>query len=127
MTPHPRPPPRPRPPGGLAALLSLIPFLASCVGFAPVPPPSSPPGAAPAVFVWEGPGRRACLSGSFNGWSPEALCAPVRDGRAAFEVGLPRGRHLYHFVVDGRAVPDPLAVLAEEDGFGGRESVLVVE
>ena len=50
------------------------------------------------------------------------------DGKlAAFFFELPRGVHLYSFVLDGREWrPDPSAPLAADDAFGGRNSVIVV-
>jgi hypothetical protein len=42
-------------------------------------------------------------------------------------VPLVRGRHVYAFVVDGSHwVADPAAPLAAEEGFGFRNSVVVV-
>ena len=41
---------------------------------------------------------------------------------------LEKGRHAYAFLVDGkRLVSDPAALLGEEDGFGNRNSILVIE
>ena len=42
-------------------------------------------------------------------------------------VALPIGEHRYEFVVDQtRWVPDPTAHAQVDDGFGGRNSVIVV-
>ena len=68
------------------------------------------------------------VAGSFNGWRPEAL--PMRrgaDGVWSVTVPLPLGEYHYQFVVDGvRWVSDPTAHALEDDGFGGRNSVIVV-
>jgi hypothetical protein len=43
-------------------------------------------------------------------------------------LSLPRGRYSYVFVLDGTArQADPGAVLDEDNGFGGKNSVLIVE
>jgi hypothetical protein len=68
------------------------------------------------------------VAGSFNGWRPESM-RMVRGtgGLWSVTVPLPIGEHRYQFVVDGeRWVPDPLAQALVDDGFGGRNSVIVV-
>jgi hypothetical protein len=71
---------------------------------------------------------RVALVGDFNGWDAEAT--PMRrdrDGAWSVALPIPRGRHVYAFVVDGRRwVADPVAPLAPEEGFGFRNSVVVV-
>lgn len=69
------------------------------------------------------------LVGDFNGWDRQAT--PMRraksPGRWTVSVPLARGRHAYGFVVDGvRWVADPVAPLAPPDGFGGVNSIIVV-
>jgi hypothetical protein len=69
------------------------------------------------------------LVGDFNAWDAERT--PMRasggDGVWTVEVPVSAGRHVYAFVVDGtRWIADPAAPLAPEDGFGSRNSVLVV-
>jgi 1,4-alpha-glucan branching enzyme len=49
------------------------------------------------------------------------------DGVWSVTVPLPVGEHRYEFVVDNRRwVPDPTAHSQVDDGFGGRNSVIVV-
>ena len=72
---------------------------------------------------------RVSLVGDFNAW--DAARTPMRQGGdgGVWTVELPvaAGRHVYAFVVDGtRWIADPAAPLAPEDGFGSRNSVLVV-
>ncbi len=82
------------------------------------------------MFVFRAPGAsRVALVGDFNGWDPEAT--PLR--RAALgdawtaEVPLPRGLHVYAFVIDGREwTPDPSAPLTPASSYGRRNSVVVV-
>jgi hypothetical protein len=72
--------------------------------------------------------RSVSVAGSFNGWQVGAIpLARVADGLWATTVALPVGEHRYEFVIDGtRWVPDPTAHAQVDDGFGGRNSVIVV-
>jgi hypothetical protein len=66
--------------------------------------------------------------GDFNEWDPAATPLVRREG-GAWTAAIPvaPGRHVYAFIVDGdRWVSDPAAPLAPEDGFGIRNSVIVV-
>jgi AMP-activated protein kinase-like protein len=69
----------------------------------------------------------AAVAGSFNDWDPQAL--PMKRGAGGtwiVTVPLVVGEHQYQFVVDGTTwQPDPSATIVE-DGFGGRNSVIVV-
>ena len=52
--------------------------------------------------------KRVALIGDFNGWNENAL--PMMrgdDGAWQLSVPLPKGRHLYRFVVDGQPELDP--------------------
>lgn len=72
--------------------------------------------------------RDVAVAGSFNGWRPETL--PMRRGEGgvwSVTIPLALGEYHYQFVVDGRRwVSDPTAHALEDDGFGGRNSVIVV-
>jgi hypothetical protein len=72
--------------------------------------------------------RSVSIAGSFNGWQVGALAmSRSRSGVWSATVPLPVGEHRYEFVVDGtRWVPDPTAHDVVDDGFGGRNSVIVV-
>ena len=75
------------------------------------------------------PGARSvAVAGSFTGWRTDAL--PMVRGAAgvwSITVPLPIGEHRYEFVVDQTQwVPDPTAHSQVDDGFGGRNSVIVV-
>jgi hypothetical protein len=72
--------------------------------------------------------RSVSVAGSFNGWRVGALpLTRVADGLWAATAALPVGEHRYEFVIDGtRWVPDPTAHAQVDDGFGGRNSVIVV-
>ncbi len=65
--------------------------------------------------------------GSFNDWLPGGY--PMKREQSTWTVilDLPTGRHEYVFVVDGKTmVPDPGALMFQEDGFGNRNAVLIV-
>ncbi len=70
------------------------------------------------------------LIGTFNLWSPErhVMHMDRKHGTWELEIKLPAGRHEYSFLVDGRkAVPDPQAMFTKDDGFGNRNSIIIVE
>ncbi len=115
----------------LAAAAALVVWLAPR---GPLPVPSVTPVAAASdtVFVHfelSAPqARSVAVAGSFNGWSTRAL-AMTRGAGGVWSVTAPLavGEHHYEFVVDGsRWVPDPTAHVQVDDGFGGRNSVIVV-
>jgi hypothetical protein len=118
-----------------AAALALW-FLPRGVRQDATPAPEVVAAAAPAahdtVFVrfdLAAPGARAvAVAGSFNGWRPESMrMARSAGGVWSVTVPLAIGEHHYQFVVDGqRWVPDPTAQALVDDGFGGRNSVIVV-
>lgn len=71
--------------------------------------------------------QRVALAGDFTGWQPD-LVELVKDPGGHWTVTLPLvvGEHRYQFVLDGaRWLPDPRTE-AVDDGFGGRNSVIVV-
>jgi hypothetical protein len=84
----------------------------------------------PVTFVLRAPGATSvCVAGDFNSW--DAAATPMAHAGSGdlwiVRVELPRGVHLYSFVLDGREWrPDPSAPLAAGDAFGGRNSVVVV-
>jgi 1,4-alpha-glucan branching enzyme len=72
--------------------------------------------------------KTVCVSGSFNDWSDQSLCMSKSSDTWSVALALPPGRYEYQFVVDGRIRrEDPRNVLAEDNGFGMMNSVLVVE
>lgn len=73
--------------------------------------------------------RSVSVVGSFNGWSPGATpMTRLDDGTWQVKIRLRPGRFEYKFAVDGtRWIPDPHNPDAVDDGFGGRNSVLVVD
>lgn len=70
---------------------------------------------------------RVCLAGDFNDWKVcEAPMRRVGEDTWSITINIPRGRHEYMFVIDNKWVPDPHAMGYADDGFGSRNSVLVV-
>lgn len=70
---------------------------------------------------------RVSLVGDFNGWDLNATPATRQpDGTWTSFVPLRPGRHVYTFVVDGQFVSDPAAPIAPDDGYGQKNSVVVV-
>ena len=80
-------------------------------------------------FVLAAPkASQVTVVGDFNAWDPQATPLSRQDGGPwVASIPVSPGRHVYAFIVDGdRWVPDPAAPLAPEDGFGIRNSVIVV-
>ena len=88
-------------------------------------------GTAPVTFVLRAPGAtRVSVVGDFNNW--DASATPMAHSGSGdlwvLNVRLPRGVHLYSFVLDGSEWrPDPSAPLAADGSFGGHNSVIVVD
>jgi hypothetical protein len=80
------------------------------------------------VFTVEaGQANRVCLAGDFNEWKVcNAPFERVGESTWSITIDLPRGRHEYMFVIDDQWVVDPNAMGYSNDGFGNRNSVLVV-
>jgi hypothetical protein len=73
---------------------------------------------------------QVALVGDFNGWSRTAtLLEPGADpGTWSVTLPLSTGRHVYAFVVDGKAwMTDPRAQVARDLDFGRANSVLIVQ
>ncbi len=85
---------------------------------------------APVTFVLRAPGAtRVSVAGDFNNWDAEAT--PMAHSGTGdmwiLSLRLPRGVHMYSFVLDGSEWrPDPSAPLAADEAFGGHNSVIVV-
>jgi hypothetical protein len=74
--------------------------------------------------------RAVHVAGSWNGWSPAdptwALGDPDGDGTFEGTFDVPRGHQTYKFVDDDRWTQDPDQAASEDDGHGGKNSVLEV-
>jgi Glycogen recognition site of AMP-activated protein kinase len=73
--------------------------------------------------------NRVAVTGDFASWDPNGipLAGPHGDGVWSVELRLAPGLHHYVFIVDGTEWrPDPNAASQVDDGFGQKNSVLVV-
>jgi len=69
------------------------------------------------------------LIGSFNQWAPEGyrMYRDKQRGVRRLSVPLQSGRYEYAFRVDGEMVlPDPKGLLQQDDGYGNRNSILII-
>jgi glycosidase len=81
------------------------------------------------TFVYE-PGddpSQVFLAGQFNNWSTDATPMQRLDGRFEVTLLLPLGRYQYKYVADGRWITDETADDFHPDGYGGRNSVVIVD
>lgn len=68
--------------------------------------------------------------GDFNNWNPQRtrLIRASHEGLWRARLKLPPGVYQYSFVIDGTTwVPDPRAKTVLSDGFGGENSVVIVD
>ena len=99
-------------------------------------PAASPPKSSrgPAVsadgvtFRYSGEGSSVNLAGEFNSWSTSAdPLTKGADGVWTITKKLNPGRYAYKFVVDGTNwKEDPTAKETTDDGFGGKNAIIVV-
>ena len=111
-------------PESLALASSTLPPAQGAPARSPVP------AAVPTQFVLDAPAAsRVSLVGNFNGWDAGAtpLVRDPSSGIWTATVPLPPGRHVYAFLVDGRAwTLDPRAPAARDPDFGTPSSVVLV-
>ncbi len=72
--------------------------------------------------------KNVAIAGSFNAWDmhKDSLAGPDKNGMWSIVVPLHEGRYEYLFVINGKDwQPDP-SVPEVDDGFGGKNSVLLV-
>lgn len=82
-----------------------------------------------ALFVQPAaPGRRVCIAGAFNRWTPELTPMAYNERLGVYEacVDLPMGRNEYRVVVDGVWMADPHNRNTTINPFGELNSVVVV-
>ncbi|MEX2155482.1 MAG: isoamylase early set domain-containing protein [Gemmatimonadales bacterium] len=124
--------PRPIRVSPLAAALSAAAVLA-LVLFTRAAPDRMPglPGAdrVDTRFIYLAPqASRVAVTGDFVNWDPDGVPLERRsDGVWVAELRLEPGLHHYVFVIDGTEWrPDPNAASHVDDGFGRRNSVLLI-
>ncbi len=94
------------------------------------PPPGTGAvhGASGVTFAWKGGGGSVAVAGEFNAWNTTAdPLAKQADGSWALTRKLEPGRYMYKFVIDGTNwKEDPNAQETADDGYGGKNSVVIV-
>ena len=73
--------------------------------------------------------KKVSLAGDFNDWSVEKTTLSDEDGNGVWTdtVPLEPGRYQYKFLLDGEKwVVEPDAQAYQADGFGGKNSLLVI-
>ena len=81
------------------------------------------------LFISAPQAASVAVVGDFNGWDPQRtrMIRLDHEGRWTARLKLPPGVHQYSFVIDGSTwVPDPGAKTTLADGFGGRNSVIII-
>jgi hypothetical protein len=69
--------------------------------------------------------KNVFLAGDFNNWSKEGL-RMQREGKLwTAKVYLAKGKHLYHFIVDGKVIRDPKNKAWEEEEWGGEQRSVI--
>lgn len=93
-------------------------------------PPGVPTDTVLVRFELAAPDAQAvAVTGTFNGWAAPGiqLRPSALQGLWVITLPLPVGEHRYLFIVDGdQWIPDPSAHAQVDDGFGQRNSVIVV-
>ena len=84
----------------------------------------------PVVFALDMPGVSSVdVIGTFNGWTPRDYHMQWDPEKRlwALTVHLQNGTHEYAFLVNGKTIlPDPNALVYREDGFGQKNSILII-
>ncbi len=108
----------------LAGMIFLGAGLPGCV---PVPK-ARETAEVSVLFMFTGHHDSVCLSGDFNDWSSESHCLQRNGNAWSIQVALPPGRYRYGFVVDkSEWACDPYGLIQEDDGFGKKNSVLLID
>ena len=81
----------------------------------------------PFTFAQRDSYRKVYLAGTFNGWNAEATPMKKEGAEFVIDLFLPVGEYQYKFVADGQWITDEMAVRFQPDGYGGQNSVVVVD
>lgn len=82
------------------------------------------------IFFYYPPARTVAVTGDFNNWDANGVPLAVagKPGLWETELRLPPGAYSYNFIVDGELlVPDPNSPNQMPDGYGGTNSILLVQ
>ncbi|MFP4316652.1 MAG: glycogen-binding domain-containing protein [Desulfovibrionales bacterium] len=85
-------------------------------------------GMVPVVFTLTlEEAETVAVVGSFNDWEPAGYALHRQNGTWVLETALPAGRHEYAFLVNGEKIMvDPGVQFTIEDGFGNRNSLMIL-
>ncbi len=102
--------------------------VASPTATAAAPAAGSAVSADGVTFRYKGEGNAVNVAGEFNSWSTSAdALTKGADGTWSITKKLSPGRYAYKFVVDGSNwKEDPAAKETVDDGFGGKNAIVVV-
>ena len=96
----------------------------------PLPLPDHGRSRFPVHLTLKIPGAHSVsVVGTFNNWATQEYEMHWDKHREMWSITLwlPEGRHEYGFWVDGtKVISDPEALLSQDDGFGNRNSVLIL-
>ena len=113
---------------GRRFLVAVLLFLGAELGACLTVPESPERGEVLISFVYSGHHDSVCLRADFNGWSPESHCLRRNGEEWSIQVALLPGRYRYGFILDKRVwACDPDALIQENDGFGRKNSVLIID
>lgn len=110
------------------AMAAGIAILAASVLVRMAMMPGLPPGTRLVRFALKMPhAEQVAVAGSFNGWGRRIALHAHGHGLWTVNIPLRAGQYSYVFVVNGhRVIPDPHAEGYRPDGFGGRNSLIIV-
>lgn len=87
----------------------------------------SPP-RVPTTFKYQKPADSVFICADFNNWNCEEHPMDNDNGEFTLRIKLKPGKYAYLYLIDEiQMVLDPEAYLSEDDGFGGKNSVIIVE
>lgn len=119
-----------------AALLLAFTFMSAGPDTPTMPTIATAPsgqaaGHVPVTFTLQKPDASSvAVIGNFNQWTPTGYTMQYDNDKDLWRitVSLPQGRHIYGFLVDGNQVmPDPQALMKQDDGFGNQNSILIID
>jgi len=82
------------------------------------------------IFFYYPPAQKVAVTGDFNDWSVDGvpMRASGKPGMWTADLKIPPGVYSYNFIVDGEILlPDPDSPNQMPDGYGGTNSVLLVQ
>jgi glycosidase len=79
------------------------------------------------TYIPTGLHRNVVIAGTFNGWSTDATPMRLERGKWIITLLLPVGEYEYKFVADGKWITDRTAQEFHPDGYGGQNSVIMVD